>query len=101
MLLQIDQPFPKRKTMAYTPFTAVTNSRDFRNQYLRKRFSIWVKKLKVRHQKRQELAEPLTLYVPALVLSVNQKETMDQVRSEQDFGVNNYDYETVRSRNAA
>ena len=90
-----------RKIMAYTPFTAINNSRDFRNQYLRKSFSIWVQKLKARHQKRQELAEPLTLCVPALAPSVNQRETMDQVQSEQDFGANNYEYETTRSRNAA
>ncbi|EAZ99073.1 hypothetical protein [Marinobacter sp. ELB17] len=87
--------------MAYTPFTAVNNSRDFRNQYLRKSFSVWVQKLKARHQKRQELAKPLTLCVAALAPSVNQREAIDQVRSEQNFGANNYEYQTVRSRNAA
>jgi len=47
--------------MAYTPFTAINNSRDFRNQYLRKSFSVWMTRLKTRHQKRQELAKPMVL----------------------------------------
>ena len=57
--------------MAYTPFTAINNSRDFRNQYLRKSFSLWVQKLKARHQKRQELAKPFALCVAALDPSLN------------------------------
>ena len=60
--------------MAYTPFTAI-NNRDFRNQYLRKSFIVWVKKLKARHQKRQELAKPLALCVAALDPSVNQTDS--------------------------
>ena len=61
--------------MAYTPSTAINNSRDFRNQYLRKSFSVWVQKLKARHQKRQELAKPLALCVGALDQSVNQRDS--------------------------
>ena len=57
--------------MAYTPFTAINNSRDFRNQYLRKSFSVWMKKLKASYQKRQELAKPITLRVALLDPSVN------------------------------
>jgi translation elongation factor EF-Ts len=87
--------------MAYTPFTAINNSRDFRNQYLRKRFSVWVQRLGARYQKRQELAKSLALSVVALDPSVNQREIIDQVRSEQNFGVDNYEYQTVRPRNAA
>jgi len=43
-----------------------------------------VQKLKVRHQKRQELAKPLAVYV-----------------SEQNFAVDNFEQQTVLSRNAA
>jgi hypothetical protein len=55
----------------------------------------------VRYQKRQELAKSLALSVVALDPSVNQREIIDQVRSEQNFGVDNYEYQTVRPRNAA
>jgi hypothetical protein len=58
--------------MAYTPFTAINNSRDFRNQYLRKSFNVWVQKLKAGHQKRQEQAKPIALRVAELDPSVNQ-----------------------------
>lgn len=61
--------------MAYTPFTAINNSRDFRNQYLRKSFSLWVQKFKARFQKRQELAKPLALCVAALAPPVNQTDS--------------------------
>jgi hypothetical protein len=61
--------------MAYTPFTAINNSRDFRNQYLRKSFSVWVKKLKARHQKRQQLAKPIVLGVAELAPSVNRTDS--------------------------
>jgi hypothetical protein len=61
--------------MAYTPFTAINNSRDFRNQYLRKIFSVWVKRLKTRHQKRQELAKPIALRLAELDPSVNRKDS--------------------------
>ncbi|UQG54921.1 MULTISPECIES: hypothetical protein [unclassified Marinobacter] len=61
--------------MAYTPFTAITNSRDFRNQYLRKSFILWAQKLKAHHQTRQELAKPLALCVAALDPSVNQTDS--------------------------
>ena len=61
--------------MAYTPFTAINNSRDFRNQYLRKSFSVWVQRLKARHQKRQELAQPIAFRVAGLAPSVNQKDS--------------------------
>ena len=87
--------------MAYTPSTAINSSRDFRNQYLRKSFSVWVHNLKARHQKRQELAKPLALRVAALDQTVNQRETADQVRSEQNFEVDNGESQTVLSRNAA
>jgi hypothetical protein len=57
--------------MAYTPFTAINNSRDFRNQYLRKSLSVWVKKFKARYQKRHELGQPIALRVAKLAPPVN------------------------------
>ncbi len=87
--------------MAYTPSTAINNSRDFRNQYLRKSLSVWVQKLKARHQKPQEPATPLTLCVVAPDQTVNQRETTDQVGSEQNFGVDNREYQVVPPRDAA
>ncbi len=87
--------------MAYTPSTAINNSRDFRNQYLRKSLSVWVQKLKARHQKPQEPVTPLALCVAALGQTVNQRETTDQVRSEQNFGVDNCEYQAVPPRDAA
>lgn len=61
--------------MAYTPFTAINNSRDFRNQYLRKSFSICMQKLKARYQKRQQLVKPIVLRVAELDPSVNRTDS--------------------------
>ncbi|HEA53739.1 hypothetical protein LCGC14_1033660 [marine sediment metagenome] len=87
--------------MAYTPSTAINNSRDFRNQYLRKSISVWVQKLKARQQKRQDPAIPITLCVADPDQVANQGATADQIRSEQSVGVANCEYQAVVPRNAA
>jgi hypothetical protein len=87
--------------MAYTPSTAINNSRDFRNQYLRKSFSVWVQKLKARHQKRQQPAKPLAVCVAAPDQSVNHRVITDQVRYEQNSGVDNCEFQTILPVKAA